>query len=164
MAFKMKGFSAFTKMDSPKKANEIKSFIKNSMDKMSDKELMSKVHDMTDGKTEYTWNPKTGEVNSYNKTKDGKSFDYLRKKSSSFKKAIAKEKTFTELQDDPKKPVPKVPTKSDRWNEANEEEKDILMKMDKVEKAMENLDPNSKKYKDLMDQLRTLDNQIWQYD
>ena len=65
----MKGFSPFTKTDSPEKANEIKNFIKNNMNKMSDKELMKKVNSMSDGKTEYNWNPKTGEVESHNKNK-----------------------------------------------------------------------------------------------
>ena len=65
----MKGFSPFTKTDSPEKANKIKSFIKNNMNKMSDKELMKKVNSMSDGKTEYNWNPKTGEVESHNKNK-----------------------------------------------------------------------------------------------
>ena len=65
----MKGFSPFTKTDSPEKANKIKSFIKNNMNKMSDKELMKKVNSMSDGKTEYNWNPKTGEVESHEKKK-----------------------------------------------------------------------------------------------
>ena len=65
----MEGFSPFTKTDSPEKANKIKSFIKNNMNKMSDKELMKKVNSMSDGKTEYNWNPKTGEVESHNKNK-----------------------------------------------------------------------------------------------
>ena len=68
MAFKMKGYSAFTKTDSPEKANEIKSFIKNNMNKMSDVELMKKVNSMSDGKTEYNWNPETGEVESHKKS------------------------------------------------------------------------------------------------
>ena len=65
----MRGYSPFTKTDSPEKANKIKSFIKNNMNKMSDKELMKKVNSMSDGKTEYNWNPKTGEVESHNKNK-----------------------------------------------------------------------------------------------
>ena len=52
----------------------------------------------------------------------------------------------------------------DRWNESSDEEKNIMIRMDKVEQQMEGLDPESKKYKDLMSQLRTLDNQMWQYD
>ena len=40
----MRGYSPFTKTDSPEKANEIKNFIKNNMNKMSDKELMKKVN------------------------------------------------------------------------------------------------------------------------
>ena len=84
-----------------------------------------------------------------------------------FTKTIAKEKQFTETQDEPKKPVPKIPIKgvsADRWNEASEEERNIMKQMDKVERDMEGLDPDSKKYKDLMGQLSHLDNQIWQYD
>ena len=59
MAFKMKGFSAFEKTDPPKK-EEVKTFIENNMDKMSDKELMAKVAEMSAG--EFSWNPNTGEV------------------------------------------------------------------------------------------------------
>ena len=55
----MKGFSAFTKTDPPKK-EEVKTFIKNNMDKMSDKDLMAKVAKMSAG--EFSWNPNTGEV------------------------------------------------------------------------------------------------------
>ena len=43
---------------------------------------------------------------------------------SAFTKTIAKEKQFTETQDEPKKPDPKIPIKgvsADRWNEASEE-------------------------------------------
>ena len=73
MAFKMRGFnpgkgtgmsSSFTKKDPPNKQVEIKNYIKNNMDKMSDKELMKKINSMSDGKTTYNWNPKTGEVES----------------------------------------------------------------------------------------------------
>ena len=67
MAFKMQGYSPYTKTDSPEKASEIKSFIKNNMDKMSDSDLMKKVNSMSDGKTEYNWNPKTGKVESHKK-------------------------------------------------------------------------------------------------
>jgi len=80
MAFKLKGYSAFAKLDAPEKQNKIKSFIKNNMNKMSDSELMSNIHDMSDGKTEYTWNPKTGKVNSYNKTKKGKPYNIKKPK------------------------------------------------------------------------------------
>tara|TARA_R100001463_G_scaffold2322_1_gene9912 strand:+ start:945 stop:1154 length:210 start_codon:yes stop_codon:yes gene_type:complete len=69
MAFKLKGYSAFTKTDSPKRESEIKNFIKDNMNKMSDSELMKKVNSMSDGKTEYNWNPKTGEVQSHTKKK-----------------------------------------------------------------------------------------------
>ena len=65
MAFKMSGFSPFTKTDPPKQQEKIKEFIKNNMDKMSDKELMVEIGKMSDGKTEYNWNPKTGEVESH---------------------------------------------------------------------------------------------------
>ena len=69
MGYKQKGFSPFTKMDPPEKANEIKNFIKDNMNKLSDKELMKKVNSMSDGKTEYNWNPETGEVQSHTKKK-----------------------------------------------------------------------------------------------
>ena len=62
MAFKMNGYSAFTKVDPPKKQKEIKEFIKNNMDNMSDKELMKKINSMSDGSIEYNWDPKTGRV------------------------------------------------------------------------------------------------------
>ena len=78
MAFKMRGFSAFTKMDPPEKANEIKSFIKNNMNKLSDKELMKKVNSMSDGKTEYNWDLKTGKVESHKK-KDTKKNPFTKK-------------------------------------------------------------------------------------
>jgi len=61
----MRGYSAFTKADPPKKEIQIKKFIKNNMNKMSDKELMIKINKMSDGKTEYNWNNKTGEVESH---------------------------------------------------------------------------------------------------
>ena len=67
MAFKMKGYSPFTKTDSPEKTKEIKNFIKDNMKTMSDKELMRKVNSMSDGETMYNWNPKTGEVESRDK-------------------------------------------------------------------------------------------------
>ena len=65
MAFKMRGFSGFTKTDPPKKEKEIKEFIKNNMGNMSDKDLMKKINSMSDGKTEYNWNPETGAVESH---------------------------------------------------------------------------------------------------
>ena len=75
----MKGYSPFTKTDSPEKASEIKSFIKNNMNKLSDKELMKKVNSMSDGKTEYNWNKETGAVESHSVDSKGKSiWDKLR--------------------------------------------------------------------------------------
>ena len=65
--FKQKKKSPMKMTDSPEKVSEIKSFIKNNMNKMTDKELMKKINSMSDGKTEYNWNPKTGEVESYDK-------------------------------------------------------------------------------------------------
>ena len=72
MAFKMRGYSAFTKTDSPEKAGGIMSFIKNNMNKMSDKDLMKKVNSMSDGKTEYNWDKKTGAVESHKIKKEKK--------------------------------------------------------------------------------------------
>tara|TARA_R100000900_G_scaffold16520_1_gene14293 strand:+ start:255 stop:512 length:258 start_codon:yes stop_codon:yes gene_type:complete len=66
MAFKMKG-SPFPKMDDKKKQAEIKKFIKDNMYKMSDAELMRALRKKGDGKTEYNWNTKTGEVESHDK-------------------------------------------------------------------------------------------------
>ena len=59
--------SPFSKTDSPEKEKEIKNFIKNNMNNMSDNELMKKVNSMSDGETEYNWNKKTGKVESHKK-------------------------------------------------------------------------------------------------
>lgn len=72
MAFKMNGYSAFTKADPPSKQVEIKKYIKNNMDKMSDEELMKKIKLMSDGKTEYNWDLKTGKVESHTGLKTSK--------------------------------------------------------------------------------------------
>ena len=66
MPFKMKR-SPFATVDDKKKQTEIKTFIKNNMKKMSDAELMKAVNKKSDGKTEYNWNVKTGEVESHDK-------------------------------------------------------------------------------------------------
>ena len=65
MAYKQKGWSPFTKLDDKKKQEEIKKFIKDNMNKMSDAELMEALSKKGDGKTEYNWNTKTGEVESH---------------------------------------------------------------------------------------------------
>tara|TARA_R100000951_G_scaffold103855_1_gene96726 strand:- start:490 stop:693 length:204 start_codon:yes stop_codon:yes gene_type:complete len=65
MAYKQKGWSPFTKMDDENKKKEIKSFIKENMDKMSDAELMEAVRSKSDNKTEYNWNAKTKEVEAH---------------------------------------------------------------------------------------------------
>ena len=73
MTFKMRGYSPFTKTDSPEKENKIKNYIKNNMKSFSDEDeqkkhdqkLMSQVNSMSDGETIYEWNEKTGEVKSY---------------------------------------------------------------------------------------------------
>ena len=62
MAFKMKGYSAFTKTDSPKKQKEIKTFIKNNMNNMTNEELIAEIDSMSDGETKYNWDLETGEV------------------------------------------------------------------------------------------------------
>ena len=62
----MKG-SPFPKMDDKNKQKEIKTFIKNNMDKMSNAELMKAVNEKSDGKTEYNWNIDTGEVEAHDK-------------------------------------------------------------------------------------------------
>ena len=69
MGFKMKGYSPFTKTESPEKANEIKRFISDNMNKMTDQQLMKNVKSMSDGKTEYNWNPETGQVKSHDNIK-----------------------------------------------------------------------------------------------
>jgi len=66
MAFKMNR-SPFTMVDDKKTQEEIKTFIKDNMDKMPDAELMKAVNKKSDGKTEYNWNVKTGEVESHDK-------------------------------------------------------------------------------------------------
>ena len=72
MAFKMRGYSPFTKTDSPEKASEIKSFIENNMNKMSNKDLIKKIKSMSDGETEYNWNTETGAVESHEIKKEKK--------------------------------------------------------------------------------------------
>ena len=65
MAYKQAGWSPFTKLDDEKKKKEIKTFIEDNMDKMSDVELMKVVREKSDNKTEYNWNTETGEVESH---------------------------------------------------------------------------------------------------
>ena len=65
MAFKMAGFSAFTLADSPEKQKEIKTYIKNNMNKMSDAELSKNIRSMSSGDIEYNWNNETGEVEAH---------------------------------------------------------------------------------------------------
>lgn len=85
MAFKMKGFSAFTKtdktpmykdkspmyghkshmykMDPPEQQEKIIKMIQTGIQKdKSDKEIMKKINKMSDGKNTYEYNRKTGEV------------------------------------------------------------------------------------------------------
>jgi hypothetical protein len=69
MAFKMKGFSPFLKLDDEKKKKEIKNFIRENMNKMSDAELMKAVRSKSDNETEYNWNTETGEVEAHDKPK-----------------------------------------------------------------------------------------------
>jgi len=61
----MKGFSPFTLVDDKNTQEKIKTFIRDNMDNMSDKELMVAVSKKSDGKTEYNWNTETGEVESH---------------------------------------------------------------------------------------------------
>ena len=68
----MRGYSPFTKTDSPEKASEIKSFIENNMNKMSNKDLIKKIKSMSDGETEYNWNTETGAVESHEIKKEKK--------------------------------------------------------------------------------------------
>ena len=70
MVFKQEKWSPFTMVDDQKTKNEIKSFIKENMDKMSDSELMTKVNEMSDGETEYNWNTETREVETHDKEDD----------------------------------------------------------------------------------------------
>ena len=65
----MRGFSPFLKLDDEEKKKEIKKFIKDNMDKMSDSELATAVNKKSDGKTEYNWNTETGEVEAHDKPK-----------------------------------------------------------------------------------------------
>ncbi len=53
------------KLDNKAKQKEIKSFIKSNMNKMSDVDLMKKIRKMSDNKTEYNWNNKSGKVESH---------------------------------------------------------------------------------------------------
>ena len=55
----------FKKMDDKNTQKEIKNFIRQNMDKMSDAELMEAVRSKSDNKTEYNWNAKTKEVESH---------------------------------------------------------------------------------------------------
>ena len=57
--------SPFTMVDDKKTQEEIKTFIKDNMDKMPDAELMKAVNKKSDGKTEYNWNAGTKEVESH---------------------------------------------------------------------------------------------------
>ncbi len=65
MAYKQAGWSPFTKLDDKARKKEIKTFIKNNMDKMSDAEMMKAVRSKSDNKTEYNWNVKTKEVEAH---------------------------------------------------------------------------------------------------
>ena len=65
MVYKQKGWSPFTKLDYKKTQEKIKSFIRKNMNQMSDRDLLKKIHSMSDGKTEYNWNNKTGEVEAH---------------------------------------------------------------------------------------------------
>ena len=61
----MKGWSPLKIVDDKKKQKEIKTFIKENMNKMSDTDLAEAVRKKSDNKTEYNWNTKTGEVESH---------------------------------------------------------------------------------------------------
>ena len=65
MAYKQKGWSPFTRLDDKNTQVKIKKFISENMNKMSDVDLMKKVRKMSDNKTEYNWNSKTGEVEAH---------------------------------------------------------------------------------------------------
>ena len=65
MAYKQKGWSPFTRIDDKNKQKEIKNFIKENMDKMSDAELMEAVRSKSDNETEYNWDIKTKKVESH---------------------------------------------------------------------------------------------------
>tara|TARA_R100000544_G_C2164899_1_gene29431 strand:- start:198 stop:446 length:249 start_codon:yes stop_codon:yes gene_type:complete len=64
MAYKQSS-NPFKKIDNESKQKEIKSFIKSNMNKMSDVDLMKKIRKMSDNKTEYNWNNKSGKVESH---------------------------------------------------------------------------------------------------
>lgn len=70
MAFKQKGWSPFTRLDDKNTQVKIKKFISENMNKMSDVDLMKKVRKMSDNKTEYNWNNKTGEVEAHDSPLD----------------------------------------------------------------------------------------------
>ena len=71
-AFKMKGFSAFTKADPPKTQDKIKKMIISGIDKgMDDRDILKKVREMSDGNVEYTYNRKTKQVKVYPKGRSG---------------------------------------------------------------------------------------------
>ena len=70
----MKGWSPFKMVDDEKKQKEIKAFIKNNMNKMSDTDLAKAIREKSDNKTEYNWNIKTGKVESHDVTPEGKSY------------------------------------------------------------------------------------------
>ena len=71
-AFKMKGFSAFTKADPPKTQDKIKKMIISGIEKgMDDRDILKKVREMSDGSKEYTYNRKTKEVRVYPKGRSG---------------------------------------------------------------------------------------------
>jgi len=74
MAYKQKGWSPFTKLDDKNTQVKIKKFISENMNKMSDVDLMKKVRKMSDNKTEYNWNSKTGEVEAHDSPLDQKSW------------------------------------------------------------------------------------------
>ena len=62
-AFKMKGFSAFTKADPPKTQDKIKKMIVSGIDKgMDDRDIRAKINQMSDGSLDYTYDRKTKKV------------------------------------------------------------------------------------------------------
>ena len=65
----MRGFSSFLKLDDEEKKREIKKFIKDNMDKMTDEELATAVRKKSDNETEYNWNTETKEVEAHDKPK-----------------------------------------------------------------------------------------------
>lgn len=73
MAFKMKGFSAFTKTDDKKTKEFIMAGYKQMLkDGKSDSEIKEFVNKHSDKTTEYVHNPDTNEVRAYDYTKEGK--------------------------------------------------------------------------------------------